>query len=89
MLVVNRKMKPAQALQLVRKVARRHGLRVVEVPGRGKGSHHWYALVDSDGQQVGGFTLTDHPRELSWKVLTSTEDALTPLFGEKWMEKGR
>jgi hypothetical protein len=80
-------MKPAQAVQLARKVARRHGLMVEDVPGRGKGSHHWYALIDSDGAEVGGFSLTDHPRELSWAVLRSFEDALAPLFGERWTEK--
>lgn len=80
-------MKPTQAVQLVRKIARQHGLKVQEIPERGKGSHHWYALVDSDGAQVEVFTLTDHPRDLSWGVLRSVEDHLAPLFGEKWMEK--
>lgn len=80
-------MKPVQALQLVRRNAREHGFGVVELPGRGKGSHRLYALVDSSGVQVARFGVTDHPRELSWTVLRTLEEGLAPLFGEKWMEK--
>jgi hypothetical protein len=80
-------MKPAQALQLVRRHAREHGLTVVDLPGRGKGSHRLYTLVDSSGTQVARFGLTDHPRELSWTVLRGIEEGLAPFFGEKWMEK--
>ncbi len=81
-------MKPTQAMQLVRRHAREHGLTVVDLPGRGKGSHHLYTLVDSSGTQVGRFGLTDHRRELSWTVLRGIEEGLAPFFArEKWMEK--
>lgn len=87
--MVNRRMKPAQTVQLVRRAARRQGLTVAEVTGRGKGSHQMYRLVDPDDAVVGQFTVPQHPRELSWTVLRSIEDGLAPLFGEKWMEKER
>ena len=80
-------------MQLVRRQAREHGLTVVDLPGRGKGSHRLYTLVDSSGTQVARFGLTDHPRELSWTVLRGIEEGLAPFFGEKkkkkkkWMEK--
>ena len=85
--MVNRKMKPAQALTLVRKLARQHGLTVRELPGRGKGSHLIYALVDSSGAEVARFGLTGHARELSWTVLARLEERLAPVFGEKWTER--
>jgi hypothetical protein len=80
-------LKPAQAMQLVRRHAREHGLTVVDLPGRGKGSHRLYTLVDSSGTQVARFGLTDHSRELSWTVLRGIEEGLAPFFGEKWMDK--
>lgn len=79
-------MKPTQTLQLVRRVARAHGLTVIELSGRGKVPHRIFALVDSAGVEVARFGLTDHPRELSWTVLRHLESGLTHLFGEKWME---
>lgn len=82
-------MRPAQALQVVRRAARRHDLTVTEVTGRGKGSHQLYALVDAKGTRVARFTIPQHPRELSWVVLRSIETGLTPLLGDKWMEKNR
>jgi len=85
--MVNRRTKPAQTLQLVRRVARRHGLTVIELPGRGKGSHRIYILEDTDGNERGRFGLTDHGRELSWTVLRNLEDGLTGELGENWMEK--
>jgi len=85
--MVNRKMRPAQALSLVRRVARHHGMSVVERPGRGKGSHRLYALVDSDGSEVARFGLTDHPKDLSWPLLQPLEDGLVPLFGAKRLDK--
>jgi len=45
-------MKPAQALTVVRKLARAHHLTVHQLPDRGKGSHQIYALVDSSGAEV-------------------------------------
>lgn len=80
-------MKPAQAHAMVRKLARAHDLAVRQLPGRGKGSHQIYVLVDSSGIEVERFGLTGHPRELSWTVLTRLEERLAPLFGEKWMER--
>jgi hypothetical protein len=44
--MVNRRMKPAQVLTLVRKLARRHDFTVEELPKRGKGSHRIFVLVD-------------------------------------------
>lgn len=79
-------MNPEETLQLVRRTARRNGHNLVDT-GRGKGSHQVYEVQDADGKRVGQFTLTNHPRDLSWPVLRSIETALTPLFGEKWMEK--
>jgi hypothetical protein len=79
-------MKSAQVKRLIRRTARNHNLTVEPREG-GKGSHQKFALVDSSGAVVATFTLTDHPRELSWTVLRSVEDALTPQFGAKWMEK--
>ena len=80
-------MKPAQALTLVRRLARAHHRVVRQLPARGKGSHQIYVLVDSSGVEVGRFGLTGHRRELSWTVLTRLEERLAPLFGEKWMER--
>ena len=80
-------MKPAQALTVVRKLARAHHLAVRQLPDRGKGSHQIYTLVDSSGAEVERFGLTGHPRELSWTVLTRLEERLAPIFGEKWMER--
>lgn len=76
-------MKPAQTLAIVRKLARAHHLVVRQLPGRGKGSHQIYVLVDSSGAEIERFGLTGHPRELSWTVLTRLEERLTPLLGEK------
>jgi hypothetical protein len=80
-------MKPAQTLVIVRKLARAHNLAVRQLPGRGKGSHEIYVLVDSSGSEVERFGLTGHARELSWTVLARLEERLAPLFGEKWMER--
>lgn len=85
--MVNRKMKPAAALSLIRKQARARGLTVRELQGRGKGSHRMFVLENSDGTVVGDFGVTGHPRDLSWTVLTRLEERLAPLFGERWTEK--
>ncbi|MGH3886627.1 MAG: hypothetical protein ACRDSZ_08655 [Pseudonocardiaceae bacterium] len=84
--MVNRRMKPAHVLTLVRKLARRHDLTVEELPKRGKGSHRIFVLVDVEGNEVGRFGLAGHSRDLSWEVLESTEGSLAHLFGEKWTE---
>ena len=75
------------ALQLARTAARRSGYNVEQVPGRGKGPHAVYDVVDAKGNVVGRFTLTSHPRDVSIGVLRSIEAGLAHLFGEKWMEK--
>ena len=80
-------MRPAKVLTLARKAARSRELTVAEVPGRGKGSHRIFVVLDGDGTQVGRFAVTGHNRELSWTVLRSVEDALSHLFGEKWLEE--
>jgi hypothetical protein len=85
--VVNRRIKPAQALAIARKLARAHNLAVRQLPGRGKGSHQIFVLVDSSGAEVERFGLTGHSRGLSWTVLTRLEERLAPLFGETWMER--
>jgi hypothetical protein len=46
-----------------------------------------YRVLDADEMEVGRFALTLHPRELSWTVLRSVEDALAHKFGERWMEE--
>ncbi|MFP5069578.1 hypothetical protein ACLFMI_07915 [Pseudonocardia nantongensis] len=83
---MNKRTKLPQTLQTVRKVARKYGLTVEETTG-GKGSHRSYVLVNGDGETVGSFGLTDHPKEQSWTVLRGLENGLEPLFGPKWMEK--
>lgn len=85
--MVNKRTKLPQTLQIVRSAARKQGLTVTEVKGGGKGSHRSYVITDTEGQQVGSFGLTDHPREQSWTVLRGLETTLEPLFGPKWMEK--
>jgi hypothetical protein len=62
-------------------------LSVVEMVGRGKGSHRVYLLVDRGGSQVGRITVPPHPGDLSWVVLRDIEQKLESLFGEKWTEK--
>lgn len=85
--MVNRRMTARQVLAIVRKIARDKSLTVNELPGRGKGSHRIYLLLDQSGNEVGRFGLTDHPRDLSWTVLRNTEDGLAHPQGEKWTEK--
>jgi len=87
--MVNRKMKPAQVLQLIRKLAREQDLALEELSGRGKGSHRIYTLTDSNGAEVARFGLTGHAREISWTVLREIEGGLADMFGENWMEKRR
>lgn len=82
-------MRAAKVLTLVKKLARHHDLTVSPMPGRGKGSHQMYQLLDADGAEVGRLGLTDHPRGLSWQVLTRLEERLSPIFGDKWTEKKR
>jgi hypothetical protein len=85
--VVNKRMKAEALLRLARKVARAEGYSIEELPGRGKGSHRIYAVLDSAGNELGRFSLTHHPKDVSWTVLRQIEDNLAHLFGENWMER--
>jgi hypothetical protein len=80
-------MRSAKVLRLIRRLASQHKSSVVLMAGRGKGSHQMYQLISSDGVEVARFGLTDHPRDLSWTVLTRLEERLAPIFGDKWTEK--
>ena len=80
-------MRPGQTLQVVRRAARRRGWSVIHMSGRGKGSHALYAVLDESGDELGRFTIPQHPRELSWLVLRSIESGLAHLFGAQWMEQ--
>jgi hypothetical protein len=81
-------MKPGQVISLIRRLARDHHLVVVELAGRGKGSHRLYAIRDSAGTELARFGMTSHgSRDMSRTVLTAIEDGLAPLLGEKWTEK--
>ncbi|MEA5366893.1 hypothetical protein VA596_45695 [Amycolatopsis sp., V23-08] len=85
--MVNKTMKASAVLQLARAAARRKGHRVEHLPGRGKGSHVVYVVLDADDDVIGRFTLTNHSRDVSIGVLRAIEDGLAHVFGEKWMEK--
>jgi hypothetical protein len=87
MLVVSKRMKAQAALSLARRAARKNDYMVAELPGRGKGSHRMYAVLDSKGREVARFGLTQHSVDVSWTVLRLLEDQLAHLFGEKWLEK--
>jgi len=86
MLMVNRRMRSAQMLALVRRLCRERGLAVRELPGRGKGSHRLYAIDDAEGAELARFGLTGHARDLSRTVMTHVEQGLAQLLGEKWTE---
>jgi hypothetical protein len=86
--VVNRSLKPGQLLSLIRRLARDRHLVVVELAGRGKGSHRMFALQDATGAELARFAVTSHgSRDMSRTVLGVIEDGLAPLLGEKWTEK--
>jgi hypothetical protein len=85
--VVNKRLRPTALLTLTRKRARKFGFTLAEGPGRGKGSHRLFLLLDQDELEVGRFTVPDHARELSWTVLRSIEEALAHGLGERWMEE--
>jgi hypothetical protein len=80
-------MRAAQAVSLIRKLAREKDLNVIKLKKRGKGSHQMYALLNADGVEVERFGVTDHPGDMGWIVTTRLEERLAPLFGDKWMEK--
>ena len=81
-------MKPGQVISRVRRLARDRQLVVVELAGRGKGSHRMYAVQDTAGTELARFGVTSHgSRDMSLTVLTAIEEGLVPLLGEKWTEK--
>jgi hypothetical protein len=81
-------MRSAQALTLIRRLARQRKLTVMPLPGRGKGSHEIYVLADASGAEVARFGLTGHrSKDLSGLVLRRLEERLEPVFGEKWTER--
>ncbi|MGH3319346.1 MAG: hypothetical protein ACRDN9_04040 [Streptosporangiaceae bacterium] len=72
----------------MRRLSRRHDLTVRDLPGRGKGSHRIYVLVNDDGTEVARFGLTSHgSKEMSWRLMTELENGLAQLFGDKWTER--
>lgn len=86
--MTNRRLKPARMLSLIRRKAGQHGQRVEQLPGRGKGSHSFYVIIEnSSDQEVARFSLTGHNRELSWTVMRHIEDGLAHLWGERWTER--
>jgi hypothetical protein len=85
--MVNKRLKARAVLALARRHARKQGLRIEEMKGRGKGSHQVFVVLDDDGERLGRFLLTSHSREMTRGVLQDVEDGLAHLFGEKWMEK--
>lgn len=80
--MVNKRMKAHAVLTLATRMARKKNLRVEELRGRGKGSHHVYVIRDEEDKEVGRFGLTSHSKEVSWTVMKSIEDGLEHLFGE-------
>ena len=84
--MVSKRLKPPAVLRLVRRAAHRCGLQLEEKPGRGKGSHRIFVVLDADGAELARFAITGHNREVSWTVLRTIEKALEHLFGAKWME---
>ncbi|OOC56637.1 MULTISPECIES: hypothetical protein [Nocardiopsis] len=84
--MVDKRTRARVLLALVRRMARKNGLRVEELKGRWEGSHKHY-VVGADGETTGCFGLTDHPRGLGRTVPQGIEDSLEHPFGEKWMEK--
>jgi hypothetical protein len=76
-----------QVLKTMRKLARQHGLTVAQLPGRGKGSHTIWAVLDNEGVELGRVGLTGHAGAMSTTVTRSNEDALVPIFGEGWLDK--
>jgi hypothetical protein len=85
-LVVSRRLKPPAVLRMARRAAHRCGLQVEEKPGRGKGSHRIFVVLDADGAELARFAITGHSREVSWTVLRTIEKALEPLYGAQWVE---
>ena len=72
-------MKPAQALTVVRKLARAHHLTVRQLPDRGKGSHQIYALVDPSGAELSASVRLDTERTVMDGADTARRTARTAL----------
>ncbi|MBM7772272.1 putative RNA binding protein YcfA (HicA-like mRNA interferase family) [Actinokineospora baliensis] len=83
----NKRLRPRALITLLRKRARQHRCRIVEEPGRGKGSHRLYIVLGPDDVEVGRITVPDHSRALSSTVLRSVERALAHQFGDRWLEE--
>ena len=84
--MVNKRLKGPALLRLIARRARERGYEVQQLPKRGKGNHLRYVVVDHERRVQARFGITGHGEELSWTVLRTTEEALAPLFGPKWME---
>jgi len=80
-------MKAVAVLKLARDAARKNGLKIKELEGRGKGGHRMFVALNSENVEVGRFGLTSGSKDISWGVLRVTETGLAHLFGERWMEK--
>ena len=85
--MVNRRLRSAAVLSLLREAARRHHYRVAVETGKGTGSHQLVTVVGEDGREVGRAALPGHVRALSWAALGSIEAAFAPSLGERWMEE--
>ncbi|WP_431031180.1 hypothetical protein [Plantibacter sp. RU18] len=74
-------------LKSMRKHARRLGYSVESIPGRGKGSHSIWVVLDPSGKELGRIGLTGHTGDMSHTVTRSNEQALEGLFGKGWLDK--
>ncbi|MFF2832139.1 hypothetical protein ACFVSK_10275 [Cellulosimicrobium cellulans] len=77
----------AQVLKAARKHARRLGMTVEQLPGRGKGSHTIWVILDQEGAEVARMGLTGHPGQMSQTVTRSNEENLESVFGKGWLDK--
>lgn len=85
--MVNRQLKPAELLAIIRRQARGRDLTVSAIKRRDKGSHQMYKIENADGAVVARFAITGHPRDISAGILNQVEMRLVPLFGTGWMDK--
>lgn len=58
-----------------------------QLPKRGNGSHTVWAVLDSDGVELGRVDLTGHSGAMTQTVTRSNEQALEPIFGEGWLDR--
>lgn len=71
----------------MRKLPRDNGWIVQQLPKRGNGSHTVWAVLDSDGVELGRVDLTGHSGAMTQTVTRSNEHALEPIFGEGWLDR--